>query len=130
VKAAKARRERSLELQASYGLALTLSRGGAAEETKAAVARAEELASEVNDPAARLAVYPIQFMASMLSGQVASADAIAEVYLREARNAGAALDIAKAGIMLGQARVNRGALANARAHVEEALYGLRWWERA
>ncbi len=53
VKAAAASRKRRLQLQASYGLALTYSRGVAAEETKEAVARAQQFAAEVKDPSQR-----------------------------------------------------------------------------
>src|SRR5208337_2998016 len=93
VKAATASRKRRLQLQANYGLALTYSRGVAAEETKAAATRTERLAAEVSDSAARFAVYYGQWLASLIGGQMGSARATAETYLREARKVGDLPDI-------------------------------------
>ncbi len=121
VKAADAQRKRRLYLQTQYRSALAWSRGAAAEETKAAAARAEQLIAEVNDPAARFEVYDLQFLPSLLGGRLASAGSIAETYLGEARNAGARLDMARAGMMLGEVRLYQGAFTDARRHLVEAL---------
>ncbi len=110
-----------LKLQTGYGMALTYARGAAAEEFKAAAARTEELAAEVNDPAARFDVHRAQILSSLTSGQMGSARSTAETYLREARNAGAPQHIALASFLLGHIRAYQGALANARAHLEEGL---------
>ena len=105
VKAATASRKRRLQLQANYGLALTYSRGVAAEETKAAATRTERLVAEVSDFAARFAVYYGQWLASLIGGQMGSARATAETYLREARKVGDLPDIASASRMLGHVRM-------------------------
>ncbi len=90
-----------LKLQTRYGMALIYSRGVAAEETRAAVARTAQLAVEINKPTARFAAYRAQFLASMTGGQIESARLTAETYLREARNAGAPPHIALASFLLG-----------------------------
>jgi len=128
VKAATASRKRRLQLQANYGLALTYSRGVAAEETKAAATRTERLAAEVSDSAARFAVYYGQWLASLIGGQMGSARATAETYLREARKVGDLPDIASASRMLGHVRMMQGAFTEARVHLEEALrlYNPAW----
>ncbi len=128
VKAAAASRKRRLRLQANYGLALTYSRGVAAEETKAAATRTERLAAEVSDSAVRFAVYYGQWLASLIGGQMGSARATAETYLREARKVGVLPDIASASRMLGHVRMMQGVFTDARAHLEEALrlYNPAW----
>ena len=105
VKATTASRKRRLQLQANYGLALTYSLGVAAEETKAAATRTQRLAAEVSDSAARFAVYYGQWLASLIGGQMGSARATAETYLREARMVGDLPDIASASRMLGHVRM-------------------------
>ena len=57
VKNAAASRQRRLKLQTSYGQAMMWSRGFAAEETKAAFARARELAAGVDNAAERFDTY-------------------------------------------------------------------------
>jgi predicted ATPase len=128
VKTATASRKRRLQLEANYGVALTYSRGVAAEETKAAATRTERLAAEVCDSAARFAVYYAQWLASVISGQMGSARATAETYLREARKLGDLPDVASASRMLGHVRMLQGAFKEARTHLEEALrlYNPAW----
>ena len=55
VKAVEAQRQRRLHLQTAYGHAMMWSKGFAAEETKAAFARASELAASIDNFAARFA---------------------------------------------------------------------------
>jgi hypothetical protein len=57
VKNAAAARERRLKLQTSYGQAVMWSKGYAAEETKAAFARARELTAGTENPAERFVAY-------------------------------------------------------------------------
>ena len=108
-------------MQADYGLALTFSRGPVAEETKAAVALAKQLAVHAGDPAARFRAYQAQFLASFSGGQIRAAGQTAETYLAEARTAVIPYDIAFADILLGQVSMHQGAFAEARAHLAEAL---------
>ena len=53
VKAAEAQRQRRLHLQTAYGQAMMMARGFAAEETKAAFARAAALSAKTDDFAER-----------------------------------------------------------------------------
>ena len=87
----------------------------------AAAARTEELAAEVNDPAAQFAVHRAQIVSNLTSGHMGSARSTAESYLIEARKAGAARHIVMASFLLGHIRAYQGALANARAHLELGL---------
>ena len=115
VKAEAARRERRLRLQAGYGLALTFSRGVAAEETRAAATRTKQLAAEVKNSSARFAVYYGEWLASLIGGQMGSARTTAEAYLEEARDVGAFPEIAAASRMLGHVRMLQGVFTDARA---------------
>ena len=110
-----------LKLQSRYGLALAYSRGVGAEETKAAAARAKQLAAGVDDPAASLAVHRAQLLESLIGGQIGSARLNAETYLAEANRAGADLHVAVATIFLGLVRMQNGAFAEARALFMQAL---------
>jgi class 3 adenylate cyclase/tetratricopeptide (TPR) repeat protein len=110
-----------VKLQAGYGLALTLSRGAATEETQAATARTQELVGQVNDAAARFAAYRAKFMANWMGGQIGSARLTAEAYLEEAKAAGGPWDTALAGIYLGQVGMVQGVFEDARKHLTEAL---------
>jgi tetratricopeptide (TPR) repeat protein len=121
VKAADASRKRRLRLHAGYGLALTYSRGVAAEETQIAANRTKQLAAEVKDSSARFAVHYGEWLASLIAGQMESARTTAEVYLEDAKDLGALPDIASASRMLGHVRMMQGAFADARAHLEKAL---------
>ena len=110
-----------LKLQADYGLALSVSRGVAAEETRAVAARTMQLAAGINDLAARFAAYRARIVSDLIGGQFGSATSTAETYLEEARNAGAMPDVTFGCFVLGQSRMYQGALPNARALLEEAL---------
>jgi tetratricopeptide (TPR) repeat protein len=110
-----------LKLQTSYGQAMAWLRGPAAEETKAATARATQLAAVVNDPAARLTIYYGQWIANLTGGRIGPARTIAETYLGEARNAGVLQDIALASRLVGLTSMFQGAFADAPVHLETAL---------
>ena len=110
-----------LKLQTSYGEAMAWSRGLDAEETKAASARATQLAAEVNDAAARLTIYYGQWLANLVGGRIEPARTIAETYLGEARNAGVLHDVALASRLVGQVGLYQGAFSDARVHLETAL---------
>ena len=69
VRAAEAHRQRRLHLQTSYGQAMMWSKGFAAEETKAAFARAAELAANTDSFAARFATAHSQWASAMVGGE-------------------------------------------------------------
>jgi hypothetical protein len=84
VRGVVAARERRLKLQTAYGMAVAWSRGFAAEETKAAFARAHELTagSEVSDE--RFTALYGQWVASLQRAELDLARETVETFLREA----------------------------------------------
>ena len=121
VKATVASRRQRLHLQISYGQAVMWSRGYAAEETKAAFARAQELAAGIGNAAERFDVYYSQWAGCMVRGEPESARATAESFRRDAKNEGTLPDLAAACRTAGRACLSLGDLSQARAHLEEAL---------
>ena len=121
VKAAVVAQRQRLHLQISYGQAVMWSRGYAAEETKAAFARAQELAAGIGNAAERFDVYYSQWAGCMVRGEPESARATAESFRRDAKNEGTLPDLAAACRTAGRACLSLGDLSQARAHLEEAL---------
>jgi hypothetical protein len=77
-----------LKLQTNYGRALAWSRGFAAEATKAAYARALELSAATNSPDERFDSLYGRWVTSLTGGELGMAREIAEIFRREAENAG------------------------------------------
>ena len=88
VKAAEARRQQRLHLQTAYGQAMMWSKGFAAEETKAAFARAAELAAKSDDFSERFAAAHGQWVSALVRSELQSARELASAFLREAEDAG------------------------------------------
>jgi hypothetical protein len=84
VKGATAARERRLKLQTDYGLATAWSRGFAAEETKAAFARAHELTAGSQTSDERFTTLYGQWGARLQRAELDLARETAEAFLREA----------------------------------------------
>ena len=120
VKTAVVARRQRLHLQISYGHAVMWLRGYAAEETKAAFARAQELATGIGNAAERFDVYS-QWAGCMVRGEPESALATAESFRRDAKNEGTLPDLAAAYRTAGRACLSLGDLSQARAHLAEAL---------
>jgi len=97
------------------------SKGFAAEETRAAFARADELAVKTGSNAERNAIYFARWISSHVSGELNSARKIAESFLREAEAEGSTLEAAVARRALGWTCLFQGELALARSHVERVL---------
>jgi predicted ATPase len=121
VKAAIAHRKRRLDLQTSYGQALQLGKGFAAEETRAAFARVAEFARPNENPAARFAGYYAQCLGSVFRGEFALAQEIAQTFLREAEADGRATEAGTARRLLGIVLFYQGDLKAARSFFERAL---------
>jgi tetratricopeptide (TPR) repeat protein len=121
VKAAEAQRERRLHLQTAYGQAMMYSKGFAAEETKAAFARAAELAAKTDDFSQRFAAAHGQWTFALVRGEYKPAREMAWAFLREAESEGRLVEagVARRGIAL--ICHNVGDFAQARAHCEQAL---------
>jgi predicted ATPase len=110
-----------LKLQADYGRAVMLSKGLAADETKAALDRVREIAAAAQDPAERFAGYYGQWARSLMRAELISAREIAEAFLREAEAEGRTTEAGVAHRVLGLTYVMQGELAAARAHYERVL---------
>jgi predicted ATPase len=121
IKNAAAARERRLKLQTSYGQAVMWSKGYAAEETKAAFVRAQELTASIENPAERFVAYFAQWAGSPTRGESAVARETAETFCREAENEGAATERVVGLRMLGFSCLLQGDFIEAQAHLEEAI---------
>ena len=109
------------EIADDYGQAVMWAKGFAAEETKAAFARAGELATEIGDAEAPLDAYYARWAHSFFRGELGSAREAAESFLREAERAARPTEAAAAHRLLGLTRLFQGDFAQARAHFEQAL---------
>ena len=121
VKAALAQRERRLRLQTAYGYAMMWAKGYAAEETRAAFARAVELGGRTDDFSAQFAMLAGQFSAAATGGELRSAREPALTLLREAEDAGRVLEASMADNFLGLVALWRGDFTEARTHFDRAL---------
>ena len=121
VRAAEAHRQRRLHLQTSYGQAMMWSKGFAAEETKAAFARAAELAANTDSFAARFATAHSQWASAMVGGEQRRARVLASSFLKEAEDAGRPVEVGVARRGLAQACYLSGEFLEARTHCERAL---------
>ena len=110
-----------LQLQTSYGKAVMWSRGYGAEETQAAFARAQELATGVDNAAERFDAYYGQWAGRLQRGELRSARETAETFLSDAEKEARTTEAAAARRCLGVACLWQGDLAVARAHFEQAL---------
>jgi predicted ATPase len=108
-----------VKLQTAYGQALMYSKGYAAEETRAAFARAGELAGQAETSIARGQTRHAQWARSLMGGEITSARSLAESLLREAEAEGGAAVHARRA--LGLTCLYQGKLALARSQLELAL---------
>ena len=123
VKVEAAQRRRRLDLQTSYGRALLWAKGFAAEETKVAFARVQEIAGFAKEPAARIAIHDAECLRTFMRGEFREAQEIAETVLHEA---GAEAQSPEAGAfrrMLGLIRLYQGELKAAQTIFELELTG-------
>jgi predicted ATPase len=112
---------RRLKLQTDYGQAVMWLKGFAAEETKAAFARAAELVERGGAGADLYRVYQGQWDGSWFHGELVLARKLAESFVHEAEAKGRGMEAAVAHRTLGQTYVTQGELALARNHLERAL---------
>jgi class 3 adenylate cyclase/predicted ATPase len=121
IKAAEAQRQRRVHLQTAYGQAMMMAKGYAAEETRAAFARAAELGSTTRDFSERSAALQGQFSAAATAGELLSARALALTLLGEAEAAGRVWEACVANNHLGLIAYWQGDFNEARTHCERAL---------
>jgi tetratricopeptide (TPR) repeat protein len=110
-----------LKLQTSYGQALMWSKGYAAEETKAALSRAQEIAGSTDDMPERFATYYGQWAGNLLRAELSLARETAETFRREAESAGRTTEAAVAQRFLGLTCLLQADFIEAHARFEEAL---------
>ncbi len=116
------------KLQTGYAQAMAWTRGYSAEETVAAVARAQELAGSVNDGVDHFDALYGQWVASSMAGDLGQAAEIAGIYLKDARSQGRPPETGAAERMSGFVHLLQGEFRVARAHFEAALsqYNPEW----
>jgi predicted ATPase len=121
VKSAVAARERRLQLQTRYGLAVSWSRGFAADETKAAFARARDLSAGTENLDERFTSLYGQWITSLTSGEIGHAQEIAETFLHEAQKAARVPETVAALRYLGLTHLSQGHFVEARSRLEQVL---------
>jgi class 3 adenylate cyclase/predicted ATPase len=120
VTAATAVSER-LKLQTNYGRALAWSRGFAADETKAAYARAHELSEGADVSNERFDALYGQWVVSAIGGELRVAREIAETFRREAQKTGRKTEGAVGLRYLGLTCLMQGEFDEAEAYLVQAL---------
>ena len=121
VKAAIAQRERRVHLQTSYSQAIMFSEGYDAKETKAAFARAAELATRSGDFSARFGVANGQWTTAFMRCEFRTAGELASAFLREAEDLGRLVEVGVARRSLALISYFVGNFLEARTHCEKAL---------
>jgi hypothetical protein len=121
VKAPIVRRERRFRLQTAYSQAMMWSKGYNAEETKAAFARAAELAGRNDNFSERFFALQGQWGAAISGGELRSARELAFTLLREAEDAGRAVEAGWANAGLGLIAYWHGDFVEARTRCERAI---------
>jgi class 3 adenylate cyclase/tetratricopeptide (TPR) repeat protein len=109
------------KLQSDYSQAMMWSKGYATEETKAALARAAQLAERTDDFSGRFNALSGQFAAAATRGELRSARELALTLLRKAEDARRVAEAGMANFMLGLIDYWHGDFVEARAHCERAL---------
>jgi class 3 adenylate cyclase/tetratricopeptide (TPR) repeat protein len=110
-----------LKLQTDYGQAVMYAKGFIADETKAAFARATELAANAGDFSQRFAAGHGLWTFALVRGELKSARQMASAFLREAEDAGSLVEAGVARRGLAIISFNLGEFAEARTHCERAL---------
>jgi tetratricopeptide (TPR) repeat protein len=121
VKNAAEARLRRLKLQTDYGQALLWARGHAMPETKAAFARARELARQVDNAADRFSVYYGQWVSSFTRGEIGPAREMAELFLHDVEADPSLPEACVGHRVFGSTCWYIGEFAKAHEHLQRAL---------
>jgi predicted ATPase len=121
VKAEQARQQRLLHLQTAYGQAAMYSKGFAAEETESAYSRAADLAKQTASFSERFAAAHGQWTLALIRSDFKSGRALASAFLREAEDAGHAVEAGVARRGLALMCYFSGDFVEARTHCQQAL---------
>jgi tetratricopeptide (TPR) repeat protein len=116
-----AKRLRQLRLQTTYGYALLHSRGQTSAQTKAAFARARELASATDDAAERASIYWAMWVISYARTELDSMQELANAMLKDSQRSPESLEAGIAHQVFGVTRWFAGDYLSARVHLEQAL---------
>jgi len=108
-----------LKLQTSYGQAMMWSKGYAAEETKAAFRRAQELGTSTDKSDERYITYYGQWGVNLLSTELSAAQETARLLLREAEPQ--TTEALAGHRLIALTSLCQGSFADARIHSEKAL---------
>jgi class 3 adenylate cyclase/tetratricopeptide (TPR) repeat protein len=112
---------RRLKLQTNYGQAMLWARGHTVPETKAAFARAQELAHQVEHAPDRFSAYYGTWVASFVRGEIAAARETAEPFLHEVETDPSLLQACVAHRIFGTTCWCVGEFARAHEHLQRAL---------
>ena len=112
---------RRLKLQSDYGQAVMWSRGFAAEETGAALARAAEFAAQTDGSSERFATYVGQMNHYLFSGEFRQSEEVAKRFLHEAESAKRSAAASAARYLLGVACLFQGKFSDAQSSFEHTL---------
>jgi class 3 adenylate cyclase len=118
---AAASSSRRLKLQTDYGQAMMWSKGFGAEETRAAFARAAELAERTGDFSERFAACHGQWTLEIARGELRSARELASTFVREAEERGRAVETGVAHRGLALINCLSGDFLDAQTHCERSL---------
>jgi class 3 adenylate cyclase/predicted ATPase len=110
-----------VKLQTDYGQAVMWSKGFAAEETKAAFARVQELAAQGGESRERFSAYYAQCVGSLHRGDLALARKTAERFHNDAEGVADWTSTSAAGRVLGWICFLQGDLREARARLRRAV---------
>ena len=110
-----------LKLQTDYAQAVMYTRGFIADETKAAFARAAELAAEAGDFSEHFAAAHGLWTFALVRGELKSARQMASTFLEEAERLGRMVEVGVASRALAIITNNLGEFAEARTYAERAL---------
>ena len=109
------------KLQSDYARAVMWSRGYAAEETRAAFARASELGGQTENATHKFAAYYLQWVRSHMRAEHRLAQATAETFLREAEEGGYVTEAIVARRAVGSTCLAQGNLVQARTYLQRAV---------
>jgi predicted ATPase len=121
VKNAAASRQRRLKSQTDLGRAIMWSRGFGAEESRAALIRARELAAAIEDATERFIIYYGLWQGNVVRCEWGFAREIAETFLREAQREGRTTECGFGRRLLGSTCLWQGDFVEAQANLVEAL---------
>jgi predicted ATPase len=118
---ASASADQRLKLQTNLGKAFMWSRGFGAEESKAALIRARELAAAIDNPTERFTIYHGLWVGNLVRAELRLAREIAETFLREAERGARTTECGFGRWLLRSTCLRQGDFIEAQSNLVEAL---------